>query len=513
MKKPIVILFLIFLSLQLIGQENPNSLLNNPELSKDNPDKIKTLNQISRKLIGTNTKKSIIYANKALDIALKSDSLKDLALTYNTFGIIYNYQGIYDKALNFFLKAVKISENIENKFLLANSYNQIGGIYYNQNDYDNAYNNYLKSLEIREDIGDKNGLAASYNNVGEIYRLREIYEPALDYYFKSMKLNIELNNKNWIAINCINIGSIYQNLDNYEQAFYYYFKSLEISEEIYDSESIATANNSIGSYYYKIGEYNKAIEFYIKALKNSQDVEALLEIKSALKGLSDAYSKQKQYKNAFKYNVLFKQISDSLYNIDNTKNITQLEMQFQFDKEQKLKRIEQQKRELKYILLASGLFFLLIIIILLYGRQHINTRHSKLEQSYLKLEKQQLQNELEFKNKELTTNVMYLVKKNELITIISERLVKAKSYFKKENQKVIDDTIMELQLCIDSDVWEEFELRFKQVHLEFYKKLNNKFPDLTANEKKLCAFLRLNMTTKDISAITHQTSNSIEVAR
>ncbi|MCD4747537.1 MAG: hypothetical protein K8R58_14675, partial [Bacteroidales bacterium] len=42
---------------------------------------------------------------------------------------------------------------------------------------------------------------------------------------------------------------------------------------------------------------------------------------------------------------------------------------------------------------------------------------------------------------------------------------------------------------------------------------NNKFPDLTANEKKLCAFLRLNMTTKDISAITHQTSNSIEVAR
>jgi DNA-binding CsgD family transcriptional regulator len=51
------------------------------------------------------------------------------------------------------------------------------------------------------------------------------------------------------------------------------------------------------------------------------------------------------------------------------------------------------------------------------------------------------------------------------------------------------------------------------VHIEFYEKLQSKFPDLTTNERKLCAFLRLNMTTKEISAITNQSLNSIEMAR
>jgi DNA-binding CsgD family transcriptional regulator len=51
------------------------------------------------------------------------------------------------------------------------------------------------------------------------------------------------------------------------------------------------------------------------------------------------------------------------------------------------------------------------------------------------------------------------------------------------------------------------------VHQEFYQRLNEMFPDLTPNEKKLAAFLRLNMTTKDISAITYQSTDSIKIAR
>ncbi len=65
----------------------------------------------------------------------------------------------------------------------------------------------------------------------------------------------------------------------------------------------------------------------------------------------------------------------------------------------------------------------------------------------------------------------------------------------------------------DSDTWEEFEAHFTHVHTDFYRRLNDLFPNLSANEKKLCAFLRLNMSTKDIAAITYQSVNSITVAR
>jgi len=70
-----------------------------------------------------------------------------------------------------------------------------------------------------------------------------------------------------------------------------------------------------------------------------------------------------------------------------------------------------------------------------------------------------------------------------------------------------------MQSHTNQDIWTEFELRFQQVYNDFYDKLQEKFPNLSSNEKKLCAFLKLNMTTKEISAITYQSVNSIVVAR
>jgi DNA-binding CsgD family transcriptional regulator len=77
----------------------------------------------------------------------------------------------------------------------------------------------------------------------------------------------------------------------------------------------------------------------------------------------------------------------------------------------------------------------------------------------------------------------------------------------------IQDIMREMQSNIDHTVWNEFEVRFQQVHNDFYQKLIEKYPDLTPNEIKICAFLKLNMTSKDISAITFQSVKSIQVAR
>ncbi len=105
------------------------------------------------------------------------------------------------------------------------------------------------------------------------------------------------------------------------------------------------------------------------------------------------------------------------------------------------------------------------------------------------------------------------MKKNEFISNIAERLLIHKTKFTKENQSSIRELIGELQRNAETQVWEEFEIRFQQVHNDFYENLNGKFPNLTPNERKLCAFLKLNMSTKEISAITFQTTNSITVAR
>jgi DNA-binding CsgD family transcriptional regulator len=121
--------------------------------------------------------------------------------------------------------------------------------------------------------------------------------------------------------------------------------------------------------------------------------------------------------------------------------------------------------------------------------------------------------ELDFKNKELTTNVMYLLKKNEFISAISDKLKNTNQGQKTDNETVINNVISELDKSITQDTWTEFEVRFQEVHVDFYNSLSRQFPGLTPNELRLCAFLRLNMTSKEISAITYQSAESLKAAR
>lgn len=61
--------------------------------------------------------------------------------------------------------------------------------------------------------------------------------------------------------------------------------------------------------------------------------------------------------------------------------------------------------------------------------------------------------------------------------------------------------------------WVDFEWNFQRVHHEYYFRLTQRFPGLTVNERRLCCFLRMNMTTEEIHAITGQSPHSIRIAR
>jgi len=236
--------------------------------------------------------------------------------------------------------------------------------------------------------------------------------------------------------------------------------------------------------------------------------------------LSVIYENEGEFGKALDYYKIYEQYGDSILNESSIKRITQLEMQFEFDKNIKERELEdarkealQQQKEFIYILFIGLGVFIAIVILLMYLNQRSKTSRIELRRQNLKLEHEKLQQELEYRNRELATNVMYLLRKNEFITSTAEKLTKAKMHFKKENQKIVQDVIRDLLLNSSKDIWKEFEVRFQEVHSDFYDNLNKRFPDLTPNEKKVCAFLRLNMSTKDISAITYQSVRSINMAR
>src|SRR5690349_1781813 len=134
-------------------------------------------------------------------------------------------------------------------------------------------------------------------------------------------------------------------------------------------------------------------------------------------------------------------------------------------------------------MIAGGLIFLLVIVTLLFFLQRSRAKRSKLEQAHLELEKAALKSDLATKDRELATNIMYLLNKNELIDTISEKLLSIKEHVNVESQAAVQKVVLDLQANLQPEVWKEFEYRFQQVHAGFYKILNERFPDLSPSER------------------------------
>ncbi len=428
-------------------------------------------------------------------------------------GCVYKDRLDFENAVSELLEGLSIVQEIGDKDLMAKFLNLIGGVYYDQGDYEKAFDYFKRSKDIWESQGNRKGASIQYNNIGEIYRYKGELDRALSYYRKAVSINTELSFFDFLSINYDNIGNIYLSLGQYDSADFYLEKSLKMAQLMNDPNLISMVNISLGYLHMENSENELALAHFEEAYELSLKNQLNEHTKDAAYRLSLVYVEKNDFENALIYRKKFRELKDSVTNAYNVGKITEMELKLRYGNEQKLKEIQQQNSQFLYILFAVGIFAFIVILIMFYGRLKINIRHSKSKAVNLYLANKHLEEDIDFKNRELATNVMYLLKKNELISYISDKLLKAKVKFKRENQPFIEETILELQTNVNKEIWSEFEKRFQAVHKGFYDELNERYPNLTSLEKKLCALLRLNMSTKEIAAISHQSPNSVEVAR
>jgi DNA-binding CsgD family transcriptional regulator len=120
---------------------------------------------------------------------------------------------------------------------------------------------------------------------------------------------------------------------------------------------------------------------------------------------------------------------------------------------------------------------------------------------------------LELKQKELTTKTIYLLKLVESNNAFVTKLNGLKKDIAPSGLGQFENILNEHQVTHYSSYWKEFETCFHEVHDGFYKKLQNSYPDLTPAERRMAAFIRLDLSTKQIADITFNTTHSVEVAR
>ena len=107
---------------------------------------------------------------------------------------------------------------------------------------------------------------------------------------------------------------------------------------------------------------------------------------------------------------------------------------------------------------------------------------------------------------------MFLNQKNDLISRLIKRLQEIQNSPDHSSEELVS-IMNELRVDAPQSNWKEFETQFIQVHPGFYQQLYEKHPNLTTYEQRICAFLRMNLNTKEVAMITGRSAKSIEVAR
>lgn len=147
--------------------------------------------------------------------------------------------------------------------------------------------------------------------------------------------------------------------------------------------------------------------------------------------------------------------------------------------------------------------------------KQLQTETLEAEKEVIRLRNEKLREEMIQKDKELANNTMQMIQKSKTLTLIKRDLQKLTKETKDDMLiSRIRMMIKKINRDIDTDKqWEVFESHFESVHEEFLKRLKQQHPDLSPRELKLCAYLRLNISSKEIASLMNISVRGVEISR
>ena len=337
------------------------------------------------------------YYLKSLKIVEELGNKKSIVNSYHNIGMIYEFKSDYTKAIEYCYKSLKIAEEIGDRNGIATSFGRLGNMHSNQSDYPNALKYHLKSLKIKEEIGDGDGMAISFGNIGGIYYEKSDYSKSLEYFFKSLKIFEELGNKNKLAITFVNIGEVYSVQDsllitqgkeaNYLKPIDYFLKAISIQEEIGDKWGSIYSLIGIGSLFLKNKSAEEALPFLLEAEEIALEIGAVEELSDAKKSLFKTYEQMSQFAKSLEYYKQYTTLKDSLYSEKSSKEISQMSDQYEAEKteqeielkenQNKLQEISIEKEKNKQYSLMGGLALIIVLVLAIAYRVRAKQKSNK----------------------------------------------------------------------------------------------------------------------------------------
>lgn len=538
-------------------------------LENDIP-KVNKLIELGKHYCSRENEKALVVLQEAFMLSTNLKYQQGIALSYLWLGRVYYYKDNYDISLNYLDKAKDLFTNLQDNEHLIFTIISIEQNHALLGKNIEAFSDCIQALHLSDSLGItkyKNGL---YHNLGNVYLRREQFDIAIKYFNEAI-LYSEKPNSAGLANSYCSIGTAYEMMGFLDSALYYQNKALRIREEMNNIRHIAASSRRIGCLMIKMGNYREAEEFLNKALNifkkfkddtgiaitkirialarcKSGDKDAMIIAKQSLKIAKDVenpylerdiyevMSEMENFMGNFEQSMLYLKkhynLNDSLFTAEKERILSEYQTEFETQRKDNLIRILkdeniiQKKNNLLYISLIAFLVLALGLIVFLIRNKSkaIGRKQVLLEQnSIIEIQKKEisekenaiLKEQLESKNRELASKTLEMVRFNDTISSVIRRLeemeladgnnIKSKDSIKR--------IIFELDNHAKNDLWAEFDEIFKNIHSSFYDSLLEICNDLSSTEIKTASLLRLNLTTKEIAAITFKSESSIKTAR
>ncbi len=465
--------------------------------------------------------KALEHGQEAIRIfKLYGDSVQ-IAGTLDNISLIYRNWGKYEDALEFSFKSLKVFEQMHDTAEMAVTLFNIGDLYADMKNYQDANHYFSLSRDMAQIVDDLLLLADINNSVGSVYQHQQLLDSAAFFFEKSLAIFEELSNSFGVALAQQNIGSVYIDKGEIDKGIAYLKKSKRFYESTNSMEDEADVLIDLGLAYASLNQNDSSLFYLNNALSKGIEMQNVNIQIEALKALQDISSKKGDFENSYKYQTQYYKLKDSLRSAEVELKLLELNKKYNLEKTQKeaLQWKRQQQEEASRSRLFIMLFFGLVLLMILasyfvWQKRKKDHEIIALRQERNQILKEEMEQKMRYQSKQLTTHALNMLQKNTLLQSLQEDIDRIGQKAKKEVKPELRSLNHKIKTHLKGEKdWDLFKMYFEQINKDFFKALYEINPDLTSNDLRLLALIKLNMNIKEVASVLNLSPDSVKNAR
>jgi tetratricopeptide (TPR) repeat protein len=483
--------------------------------------KVNILNQLGYEYWIVNPIQSIIYGQQAKALAKAIGYEKGVAFSNRVVGVAHWARGSYDDGLKYLSESLADYKLLNDSLGQGNSLMNIGLIYSDRFDYDRALLYYFDALKIFEAVNARGRAATTYTKIASTFIDQNNVEASNDFLKRALIIHEENDFSYGIAEVYNRMGVLKFKEGLYDSSDLFLTKSLLISEEINDVEGKTKTLVDLAKISIEKKNYKNAEIHLQNALQTANEIGSYKLLKEIFEGLQLIYRSRGDLENALFFFDQYLQVKDSIFNNQMINNISNLESELATAEQRR--QIETREQQIVILKQEADLqriktIALIIVVGAIFSLAFLITRNrrktAKMNEERALEEVSNAKKQVEYKNRELLSYTVNFVQKNqlfeELISTIKEIKRKPSSNVNKDLLGI--EKVVKRHLQVDRD-WEDFKLRFENLHSGYFEKLLEQTRSLTNNDLKLSVLVKMNFSIKEIADMMGISSESVKTSR